>query len=956
MSIRHRRAGICSLVLRSAGMLLVLVICGCGGGASSSIASNTPPASAGTPFQPRSFPGDFFVRLSPQIENGYAAEEVYDPALKEVFVSNPGNNAVEVFSTIDAHMVGEISVPGPSGLSFSPDYSTLVVGTITPYFYLADPLALHVTQQIEVPAAYLTNGPSMSTVMPVNPYAMADGSIMIGMGVVGTATNLIRYDRARGTFASQDPDSRGIRSFPARSGDGKSLIVTGVGQLLLYTAAAQAYVASSGVPSNFGAALAANADGSQFAAVLQINAPGMFSTQVNFWGPNLQGQGQYTNPAYPVGGGVFSRDGKYLYIILATNRIVALNTQTAAPAGYLGAVVGASSVYSQLFDIDENSHLFGAPLFGGMFIVNASQLASSSPAALPDFATPGSEGSANIGPLAGGGNDTFNVTPTGPGSTNTDSSMEAYFGGTPSPNDLVTGTSLTSVIPPGMAPGPVSVVLTDANNDVVFLPDAFTYGPHLLRVTPNAISPDGGDRITFVGYGLAPYNGSNPVSYSYPEAAVSVAVSAGAPGWVKLTLSNSYGSDSMSRGFQYLKTEAVVKGPPFTSALYDPVRDLFYLTGSGNTVGVFDPRSKAFLTPLQSTAVSSSATFVAETLTPDSSKLLVSDPSDHSVIVFDLNSGNSAAVNILLSSDPSIPLSDPMPVVAAASNRAFVSITPCISNPVREINLADLTVHARSDAASVCTTYLLYPEYGRGSADGHTIVFAENAGQVYGFEPSGPEYVWRYDTPSDSFTGPVQIGDQPWIEGLASLSDDGQVIALTQGTLDQRLLPLVPLQAGGVDSRLNHTGSLLYAVEGAYPVAANLVSISDTHNGRLLLTMGLQANIGGSRGPLAIDPTGDKVLVATPTGVSYFELGVIPLAVGTVSPSQGLAGTSIKIRGSGFVSSTTVQIGGQNAICTETDSETLFCTVPNLRSGQTYMTLANPDGQTYTLESAFTVQ
>ena len=438
MSIRHRRAGIFSLALWSAGMLLVLVICGCGSGSSSSIASNTPPASAGTPFQPRSFPGDFFVRLSPQIENGYAADEVYDPALKEVFVSNPGNNAVEVFSTIDAHMVGEISLPGPAGLSFSPDYSTLVVGTITPYFYLADPLALHVTQQIEVPVAYLTNGPSMSTVMPVNPYAMADGSIMIGMGVVGIATNLIRYDRARGTFASQDPDSRGIRSFPARSGDGKSLIVTGVGQLLLYTAAAQAYVASSGVPSNFGAALAANADGSQFAAVLQINAPGMPTTQVNFWGPNLlHNQNQYTNPAYPVGGGVFSRDGKYLYIILATNRIVALNTQTAAPAGYLGAVVGASSTYSQLFDIDENSHLFGAPLFGGMFIVNASQLAGSPPAALPDFAT-GSEGSVNIGPLAGGGLDMFTPAPAGFGSTDgIDGSMEAYFGATPSPNDLL---------------------------------------------------------------------------------------------------------------------------------------------------------------------------------------------------------------------------------------------------------------------------------------------------------------------------------------------------------------------------------------------------------------------------------------------------------------------------------------------------------------------------------------
>jgi IPT/TIG domain len=169
------------------------------------------------------------------------------------------------------------------------------------------------------------------------------------------------------------------------------------------------------------------------------------------------------------------------------------------------------------------------------------------------------------------------------------------------------------------------------------------------------------------------------------------------------------------------------------------------------------------------------------------------------------------------------------------------------------------------------------------------------------------------------------------------------------------LLPLASLQVGGWDSRLNHTGSLLYSV-------FNSVVISDTHNGRPLLNLPLPAGTIGagssvsSYRPLAIDPTGQKILVATQTGVSYFELSVIPLAVGTVSPSSGSAGTSVQIRGSGFVSGTAAQIGGQNATCTETDSETLSCTIPNLPAGSAPMILSNPDGQTYAFENAFQVQ
>jgi hypothetical protein len=57
-------------------------------------------------------------------------------------------------------------------------------------------------------------------------------------------------------------------------------------------------------------------------------------------------------------------------------------------------------------------------------------------------------------------------------------------------------------------------------------------------------------------------------------------------------------------------------------------RDLFYLTGSGNNIAVFNPNTQAFGQPLQSSTINAGAVLEEEALTPDSSKLLVVDPAD----------------------------------------------------------------------------------------------------------------------------------------------------------------------------------------------------------------------------------------------------------------------------------------------------------------------------------------
>ena len=971
-------------------LLLVIMLCGCGGGTSSSPPPPPPPPPA---FQPRPFPGDFFMRLPSAAGDGPIPAAVYDQALKEIFVSDPNFNSVEVYSTVDGHKVGEVSIPGPAGLGFTPDFSKLYVGTITPNVYIVDPAGLHLTGRIAFPASMLTFSPGATgaTLMPVMPYPMADGSLMLGMGYTSQSSSaavlvgvegLVRYDAVSGAFTPANPGPSNLGADPARSLDGKYLFVYGFGsagyELLLYSSATQGYLPVSAQAPNGAAFLATNADGSKFAVVDN-------NWNVTFVNATLQTQAQYSSPR-ALKCAIFSRDGKYLYTTNDLNNVVALDTQAGTPVEYFSVALGSNPFPTSLVDVDETHHAFGLTP-GGLYVVDASQGQATPPTVVPLFwGIASTQANPNVGPLVGGTQVQFIPAPLGAGSADgIANSMEAYFGTVPATNDVVgpypsssNGENfLTATTPPAKNPGPVSVVLTDASNNTVLLPDAFTYGPHILRVQPNGAVA--GDQITIYAYGLSFFDLSdihvmiggtqaanvslNPyVSADYPDESVTVIVPPGSPGWADVILTTSNGSDTLKRGIQYLKKEAQVTGGQYEFAAYDTVRDVFYLTGGGNSVEVFNPNTQVFGQALQSTSISSGAVLQELVLTPDNSKLLVVDPKDQSVIVFDLAAGTSTAVNVGLSSDPAGMQVQPITVVAAANNRAFVSVTACVTNPVRQIDLTNLQVAGRADAGSSCGAgYVPYPEYGSASADGSTILYAGSSGVEFGVQPSGPEYIWSYNAAFDTFTGPVIVADTPWVSGLAAIDGDGGIAALAQGTLDQRLLPSVPIVQPGFDARLDDTGSLLYSTgtDGSH------IAVSDTRNGRLQLQLAVQNTSSGNEPPipiigvpqpLAIDPSGSKILGALQNGVGYFELSVVPLAVGTVSPATASVGGVIQLRGSGFVAGITATIGGKAAICSVVNSETLSCTVPNLVAGATAISLTNPDGQTYSFENALVVQ
>jgi hypothetical protein len=85
------------------------------------------------------------------------------------------------------------------------------------------------------------------------------------------------------------------------------------------------------------------------------------------------------------------------------------------------------------------------------------------------------------------------------------------------------------------------------------------------------------------------------------------------------------------------------------------------------------------------------------------------------------------------------------------------------------------------------------------------------------------------------------------------------------------------------------------------------------------------------------------------------QLSALPLAIGTTNTNNIAAGggTTILVRGSGFVSGITATIGGKNAAVAFHDPSTISITSPPVSAGAQRLTLTNPSGETTSLDAAF---
>jgi len=920
----------------------------------------------------------------------------YDPANKHIFVANRAMNRVEVFSSTDQTRVAQISVSSASSADLSADGTNVWIGTTTEEAVAIATASLQVRSRYPIPPLSPAAGPAFAR--PEELLATSSGKLMM---------RLRQSAAAQSVLALWDPVAKSITNLTSaapplfqnglgvmtRTGDRSRLLVAAndsSGALAVFDANGNILVPPRIIGSGIIPAVAANADGSRFAVALVSSAAAQISLL----------DGALNQVAAPIPfaavGLTFSRDAQFLYASQGSNgtpAIIVFDGATLAPLGQVPDPV-IQGPHSQIEEADETQLLLGLSNRGLAFI-DASQ-----PATLP--ATSPSFSSAPVvqpseGPVSGG-------TITLLAGQNFERTAQVRFGSQLSGNVNVPGTAqIQAVTPASVVNGAVNVAAYFPSGWLAVAPDAFSYGPQVLEVLPNAGKMSGGDIVQIYGYGFgtdaskiavtiggatATVQTQNTASiasslgldatYPFPLERVTVQVPPGTPGRADVFVSSPAGSTTASRSFQYLQSEQVFAKPAlYKFVVYDQKRQWLYLSSTDH-VDVFDLASSQFHSSglVPPGGPPPNAGLRGLSLTPDSSQLVVADFGAQNIYLLNPDTGSGTIVPVggvagFTNSGPARVAATNVQTVFVAKTGEAGSSAAC-SACLAQVNLAasppTVQPAPQPEVASLTGAPLI-----ESNASGDHVFLAYAAS-------GGPLALWAAASPNQFTTSvatqsAIDLATAP--DGTAFLTrttateihDAALSLTGTPGSAELEQIAGCVLVPGAV---MHASGALLYqpfltGPPPAAPPATNIqggIDIVDAHSGRLRLRLFLpeplamlSTDIDALHGSfLAVDENGQRIFALTTSGLTIIQLESVPLGIGAIAPATAFAagGATLTIRGSGFQSGATATIGGKTAAVIFKNMDTLTVTTPAVSAGPQQVIITNPDGQSITLDAAFT--
>lgn len=445
-------------------------------------------------------------------------------------------------------------------------------------------------------------------------------------------------------------------------------------------------------------------------------------------------------------------------------------------------------------------------------------------------------------------------------------------------------------------------------------------------------------------------------------------VPSGTPGGNDIVVSSPAGQAIYYNGFHYLAS--VIDYPStdkFQYLLYDSYRHVVYLS-AGDHIDVFSLASQNFNKPITVPSNGGTRQILGLALSPDGSKLLAANFSDQSIAIInpDDPSNGAVAVPLPLTGLPYNP--GPFQVITTSTNQAFVTTTVgnAATGGSSNIYIIDLSTYAVTAASlPVGSSFATNNNYLQGSTDGSVVL-------VPGSNISdGPLLSWRA---ADNTWRVRLVQGQFWND--AAVSGDGNVLAVSSSPdisnfpypylMDQLLNLTAQVNfsefdalAVGPSLQLDQSGALLYGVTGAG------IDVIDARTGQLRERILLSEQIVG--GPteqtqtpsktIAVTPEGSQIVALTSAGITVIQLDAVPIAIGSVTPASGPAGTTVKVRGTGFLAGTSVTVGGIHATSSLLDASTLSVTIPaSAPQVSVQFVLMNPDKSSFALDAAFVVQ
>jgi DNA-binding beta-propeller fold protein YncE len=921
----------------------------------------------------------------------------YDPANKHVFIANRAMNRVEVFSTTSQTRVAQISVPGATSADLSSDGTTVWIGTAIEQIVAIDTSSLKTRNRYTL--AGLTPLPATIFNRPVEVLSLSNGKAMVRLRQpVNSEALLALWDPASNSLTDLTSTApalfqQGVGVL-ARSGDHSKVLAAAndySGEIALYDSNGIILAGPLTLGAGIGRLLAANSDGSRFASIFAASG----GTQLLLLDGTLKQIGAYVPTS--VHGIAFSRDGKYLYLSESNSAASFITVLDGQNAQLIGRVpdVAIQGISSEIEDADETQLLFGLSNRGVSFIDAAAP--SSLPSTVPAIAAAPSL-QPSEGPLTGG-------TAVVLAGQNFTSLTQLDFGTQSAANVSVSSsTQIQASSPPSVSSGALNLTSYFQNGWLAIAPDAFSYGPQILQLLPNAGVNTGGDSVQIYGYGFGSdatkitvkIGGANATvqkvesvtgivpslgldaSYPFSLERITLQTPAGSSGKADVFISAPAGSATAAKSFQYLQSvQSHSKAGFLRFLLYDQGRQHIYLTDLDH-VDVFGLQQNTFLTALQVPGgAAPNIGLRGLALTPDGSQLVVADFGAQNIYLLDPVKGTGTTVPV--GGIPGFTNSGPARVAATSTQTVFVGLSGeggssgACSACLAQMNLTASPPTIQPAPQPQVTTLTGAPLV-QGSASGDHVFVA------FGASPGGPVAVWNSNAPNQFVTSPAN----PSTTDLGVASDGAMFAVQAQGVTEIRAADLslasipasaelaqIPGRQSVPGVTLHPSGALIYQpfLTGApaSPGVKGGIDILDAHSGalrlRIFFPQQFLTDIDGLHGDfLATDENGQRLFAITSSdgtpqnaALTIVQLDAVPLGIGAIAPATVAAtgGATLTIRGSGFQNATTLTINGKSASVTFKDANTLLVTTPSVTAGPQQIVITNPDGESVSLDAAF---
>ncbi|MDR3776145.1 MAG: hypothetical protein P4K97_04565 [Terracidiphilus sp.] len=590
---------------------------------------------------------------------------VFDPLRNRFFVSDPGGNRIVVLDAATESEIATIPVPGAYGIDETTDHSVLYAGTQIGDVYAINPATMQVTKRYM--AAQI--GPSGYQAFELR--ALASGELAL-LGGQGGIPGVDGYN----SIGLWDPSTNALTVHNNFSHLG-AFTLTG-DRSLIVVGGLQSPGGFCTLNPGTGNVACANASNSTLYSVAttpdgkSILLPDYSSGQVVVYDAKTLAQ----TSAFAVKGElsstasmIVSPDSTTLYMG-GGGMIYAYNIATGAQIGWMpnltlepilsgGAAGPIASPNLQAFD---NTGLLAGPMEQGVGFLDTSTLQTGPVgSAFPnDYIVPAT------GPMAGGTAIRFQ------GETQSAKMSAVYLGGNPATSLSQGSGEFYATTPKGSA-GPADLYAIMADGGMLIVPEAFSYGPAILEVTPDAATAEGGGTGTVYGYGLGSteYNSPIPTDLKIAVGGKSVAVTGYSPNAYGLLsppfnlqaatytippgtagtsadveVTTPSGTATASNALQYMPAvqQFPLTGASLVQGIYDAKRSLYYFTDASQ-IRVFSRTQGQWLSPilLPAAPVGMKHRLWGIALSPDGSKLAVSDAGDG--MIYFLNPDSTSTVD-----------------------------------------------------------------------------------------------------------------------------------------------------------------------------------------------------------------------------------------------------------------------------------------------------------------------